>query len=195
VVESPVVVETDLLLKEVADEMGRGHTWKRADVGVFFGEPGKKVPDPYFGGEGPERSGCVRCGGCMVGCRFGAKNTLDQNYLYLAEKRGASIQPESRVIDVIPLKGGGYELVIERSTQFFRTRRTLRARGVVFSAGSYGTVNLLMRCREQGSLAGLSPQLGRYLRTNSEALLGVRSNRRDVDYSKGIAITSGVYVD
>jgi cholesterol oxidase len=193
--ESAVIVETDRMLKEVADEMGRGHTWHKATVGVYFGEAGKTVPDPYFGGEGPERTGCILCGGCMVGCRHGAKNTLDQNYLYLAEKKGVEIQPESRVIDVRPLEGGGYELTIERSTGLVHRRRTLRARGVVLSGGSYGTVDLLMRCKERGSLAKLSDRLGHYLRTNSEALLGVRSRRDDVDYSKGIAITSGVFVD
>jgi cholesterol oxidase len=204
VVESPIVVETDRMLKEVADEMGRGETFKRADVGVYFGEAGKTVPDPFFGGEGPDRTGCIMCGGCMVGCRHNAKNTLDLNYLYLAEKRGTRIEPESRVVDIRPLAKeregeGGYELTIERSTaSVFRrshTRRTLRARGVVVSGGSYGTVDLLMRCKERGSLPRLSSQLGRYLRTNSEALLGVRSSDPDVDYSKGIAITSGVFVD
>jgi cholesterol oxidase len=195
VTESKVVVETDLLLKEVAEEMGQGHTWKRADVGVFFGTPGKTVADPYFDGEGPERTGCTMCGGCMVGCRVGAKNTLDQNYLYFAEKKGVVVQPESRVIDVKPLEGGGYELTIERSTGLLSKRRKLRARGIVMSGGSYGTVNLLMRCKEHGSLPKLSPHLGTYLRTNSEALLGVRSNKPDVDYSKGLAITSGAFVD
>jgi cholesterol oxidase len=195
VTESQVVVETDRMLKEVAEEMGRGHTWKKADVGVFFGEPGKTVPDPFFEGEGPPRTGCTMCGGCMVGCRVGAKNTLDQNYLYLAEKKGTVIQPESRVVRVEPLASGGYELTIERSTGLFSKRRTLRARGVVMSAGSYGTVDLLMRCKEDGTLDKLSPHLGTYLRTNSEALLGVRSNRSDVDYSTGLAITSGAFVD
>ena len=195
VTESQVVVETDRMLKEVADEMGRGHTWKKADVGVFFGEPGKTVADPFFDGEGPPRTGCTLCGGCMVGCRVGAKNTLDQNYLYLAEKKGATIQPESRVVDVTPRSGGGYELTVETSTGWRKRRRTLRARGVVVSGGSYGTVDLLMRCKDRGSLGKLSRRLGSYLRTNSEALLGVRSNEPDVDYSKGIAITSGVFVD
>lgn len=193
--ESAVVVETDRMLKEVAEEMGRGHTWHKATVGVYFGEAGKTVPDPFFEGEGPERTGCTLCGGCMVGCRVGAKNSLDRNYLYLAEKRGVVVQPESRVTDVRPLEGGGYELVIERSTGFFHPERRLRARGVVVSGGSYGTVELLMRCKDRGSLAKLSPVLGHYLRTNSEALLGVRSRRDDVDYSRGIAITSGVFVD
>jgi cholesterol oxidase len=195
VVESPFVVETDEMLKEVAEEMGRGHTFHKAKVAVFFGEPGKEVPDPYFGGEGPPRSGCIKCGACMVGCRHGAKNTLDQNYLYFAEKKGAVVHPESRVLDVRPLEAGGYELTIARSTGILHPRRTIRARAVVVSAGSYGTVELLMKCKERGSLAKLSSQLGHYLRTNSEALLAIRSRRDDVDYSKGIAITSGVFVD
>src|SRR6185295_1449407 len=128
VVESAIVVETDRMLKEVADEMGRGHTWKKADVGVYFGEPGVTVKDPFFGGEGPDRTGCIMCGGCMVGCRHGAKNTLDQNYLSLAEKRGLVIQPETRVIDVQPLDGGGYELTIENSVGFFKKLRSRRRR-------------------------------------------------------------------
>ncbi len=195
VVESQVVVETDRILKEVAEDMGRGHTWKRAEVGVYFGEPGKTVKDPFFDGEGPDRTGCTMCGRCMVGCKVGAKNTLDQNYLYLAEKKGVVVQPDSRVLDVKPLDGGGYELTIERSTGIRKHLRTVRVRGVVVSGGSYGTVDLLMRCKERGSLGKLSDQLGRYLRTNSEALLGVRSSDPDVDYSKGLAISAGVYVD
>ncbi len=193
--ESAVVVETDRMLKEVAEEMGRGHTWHKATVGVYFGDAGKTVPDPFFDGEGPERTGCTLCGGCMVGCRVGAKNSLDKNYLYLAEKRGVVVHPESRVTDIVPLESGGYELTVERSTGLFHPERKLRARGIVVAGGSYGTVDLLMRCKDRGSLTRLSPMLGHFLRTNSEALLGVRSRRDDVDYSRGIAITSGVFVD
>jgi len=204
--ESQVVVETDRLLAEVAADMGRGETWKRHTVGVYFGEPGKKAPDPYFGGAGPERSGCTLCGGCMVGCRIGAKNTLDQNYLYLAEKRGAVILPETRVVDLIPLdeRGApaaeadgqhGYALSVERSTGLLHPRREITARQVVLSGGSYGTSNLLMRAKQRGSLPRLSDTLGTYVRTNSEAILGARTRRTDVDYSRGIAITSGVLVD
>ena len=197
-VESPILVETDRILEEIAGELGRGDTFHAHTVGVYFGEAGKTVPDPFFGGEGPERTGCIQCGACMVGCRHNAKNTLDKNYLYLAEKRGAVIQPESRVIDIAPIgdgEGAGYVLTIERSLGFFRPRRQLRVRGVVVSAGSFGTVDLLMRCRERGSLPRVSGQLGNFVRTNSEALLAVRSRRDDVDYSKGIAITSGAFVD
>ena len=195
VVRSPIIVETDRMLKAVAEEMGRGDTFHHANVGVYFGEPGKTVPDPFFDGEGPERTGCTMCGGCMVGCRIGAKNTLDQNYLYLAEKKGCQIIPETRVKDIQPLEGGGYRLTLEKSTGILSHTRTIRVRGVVVSGGSYGTVDLLMRCKEKGSLPKLSEALGTYLRTNSEAILGIRSKRDDVDYSKGIAITSGAFID
>jgi cholesterol oxidase len=194
-VPSACVVETDRLLKKVADDLGRGHTWHRANVGVFFGEPGKTVPDPYFEGRGPERTGCTMCGGCMVGCRVGAKNTLDQNYLYLAERMGARVFAESRVVDLRAMSGGGYELTIQSSTHAREALRKMRTKGVVVSAGSFGTVDLLMRSRDRGSLPKISDRLGDYLRTNSEAILAVRSKDKSVDHSKGIAITSGVYVD
>ncbi len=194
-VRSPFIVETDRVLKEVADDLGRGDTFHHHTVGVYFGEPGKEEPDPFFEGEGPDRTGCIRCGACMVGCRHEAKNTLDKNYLYLAEKRGTVIFPETRVLDIRPLPGGGYEIATEKSTGFFHPRRTFTTRGVVVSAGSFGTVELLMRCKERGSLPKISSELGNFVRTNSEALLAVRSRKDDVDYSKGIAITSGALVD
>lgn len=195
-VPNAVVGEADRMLKEVAEELGRGDTFHRTTVGVYFGEPGVKVADPFFGGEGPERTGCTLCGGCMVGCRYGAKNTLDKNYLWLAEKRGARVFPESRVLDVRALReGDGYELTVERSTGWRHARTTLRARNVIAAAGSYGTVDLLMHAKARGSLPKLSDALGGYVRTNSEALVGIRSRRRDVDHSRGIAIASGAYVD
>ena len=197
-VPSACVVETDRLLKKVADDMGRGHTWHRANVGVYFGEAGRTVSDPFFDGAGPERTGCTMCGGCMIGCRVGAKNSLDYNYLYLAERMGARVYPESRVTDVRALskdEGGGYELTIAKSTGCATRISKMRVKGVVASAGSFGTVDLLMRSKERGSLPRISGQLGDYLRTNSEAILAVRSRQTDVDHSKGIAITSGVYVD
>jgi len=194
-VPSPVIMEADRMLEEVAGEMGHGSTFRRATVGVYFGEPGVRAADPYFGGEGPDRAGCTLCGGCMIGCRYGAKNTLDKNYLWLAEKRGARVFPESRVVDVRPRDGAGFELTVERSTGWLHRRSALRARGVVIAAGSFGSVELLMRCKERGSLPKLSEALGHYVRTNSETLLGVRSRRRDVDHSRGIAITSGADVD
>ncbi len=187
----------DELLRQVVDEeTGRGRTFTKHTVGVWFGEPERTVADPFFGGEGPARTGCILCGECMTGCRHGAKNTLDQNYLFLAERRGCVIRPETLVTDVRPLPGGGYQVHTVRSTAHWRKqRRVFRAKGVVFSAGTLGTVKLLLRCKESGSLPGLSEQLGNYVRTNNEALLGATARDDAVDYSHGIAITSGVFPD
>ena len=199
-VPSPQVFDADLLLREaVEEETGRGATFRPHDVSVFTGEPGVEVPDPYFGGRGPRRTGCTFCGSCMTGCRVGAKNTLDRNYLHLAERHGCEIVPEVRVTDVRPVpaaEGGGYAVSMERSTAWFRKgRRTLRVKGVVFSAGAIGTTRLLLECRERGSLPALSPRLGDFVRTNSEALVGATVRRPDIDFSRGLAITSGVDVD
>ncbi len=186
--------ETDLMLREIATDMGVGETWKPTQVAVYFGEPGKTAADPYFDGTGPERTGCTQCGGCMVGCRHGAKNTLDKNYLYFAEKLGTQIIPETEVLDIRELAGGGYEVDTRRITDLvFKRRRTFRTRGIVLSGGVLGTVPLLLKCKERGSLARLSDQLGNFVRTNSEALVGAKSRRPDVDYSRGVAIASGFH--
>ncbi len=187
---------TDHMLRDVADEMGRGQTYHPTDVAVFFGEPGQTVPDPYFHGQGPERAGCTLCGGCMVGCRHNAKNTLDKNYLFLAERLGVKIIPETEVRDVRESPDGGYQVDTVRITdRWFKRRRTLRCRGIVAAAGVLGTVPLLMKCRSSGSLPRVSSQLGRFVRTNSEALVGSTSRDRDVDFSRGIAIASGFRPD
>ena len=191
---SPQVGKADQCLREVGIEM-RGHdTFHKNDVGIFFGEPNKSVPDPYFAGRGPDRTGCTFCGACMVGCPVGAKNTLDKNYLHLAEGNGARVFPETKVIGVRPWNGG-YEVQAVRSTGLRHPRRVYRVRGVVFSAGVLGTVKLLMHCRLKGMLPNLSVRLGDYVRTNSEALLGVKSRDRSVDWNDQIAITSGIYAD
>jgi len=195
VVEAPELYEADRVLLRTCQEMGREEHFRKTQVGVYFGEAGQSVSDPYFGGEGPPRSGCVRCGGCMVGCRFGAKNTLDLNYLYLAEKRGAEVIPEHRVTNVVPLAEGGYRLELRKSTSFFGKRRRLTAKNVVLAAGVLGTVPLLMRCKEEGALPNLSERLGDRVRTNSEALLGVRSGKDGPTLGGGIAISAGVDVD
>lgn len=188
--------EADRILADIASDMGRGDTYVRTPVGVYFGEPGKTVPDPYFGGAGPDRSGCTLCGGCMVGCRHGAKNTLDRNYLYFAEKLGAEVHPMRTVVDVRPLPDGGYEVEhVESGAWFMKDRRVTRAKNVVLSAGVLGTVNLLLQCKERGSLPNLSDQLGKCVRTNSEAILGASTSREGEDWSRGIAITSSMHPD
>lgn len=194
VTETPKDFPADQLLKRAAEKIGQGHTFERTKVGVYFGEPGKTVPDPYFGGEGPERTGCVFCGGCMVGCRFNAKNTLDKNYLWFAERRGAEVIPETRV-ELIRAVDGGYEVETRRSTALFSKERTVyRAKKVVLSAGVLGTVKLLSVCKEQGTLPNISPRLGRYVRTNSEAIIASTARKGDVSYSEGIAIGSGIHL-
>jgi cholesterol oxidase len=190
--------EPDVLLKDIARKMGREASYVRTPVAVYFGEPGARGEprDPYFNGLGPDRSPCTLCGGCMVGCRHGAKNTLDKNYLYFAEKRGAVIEPMRTVTDVRALPGGGYEITHEESGAWFaKARRVVRARNVVLSAGVLGTVKLLLECRERGSLPNVSACLGERVRTNSEAILGVTSSSDKVNYSKGIAITSSFHPD
>ncbi len=188
------------LLREFGERIGAGDTYSRTRVGVFFGEPGKTVADPYFDGEGPPRTGCTRCGRCMVGCPQGAKNTLVKNYLWLAERRGAEVMPEREVVDVRPLGAtdgsDGYLVTSERPGAWLRRdRRVQTARGVVVSAGPLGTNSLLANCRHSGSLPNLSPRLGELVRTNSEAILAVTAPDDEVDYTKRIAITSSVYPD
>jgi cholesterol oxidase len=194
---NPRLWPADAALKEIADEMGMGRTFQPTEVGAFFGEPGKEVPDPFFGGEGPPRAGCIHCGGCMVGCRHNAKNTLVKNYLYFAEKQGAQVWPECEVRDIRPLPegqpdGARYEVSYRSSTAWLsRPERRVRARNVILSAGALGTLRLLFRCRDvTRSLPNISPRLGDLVRTNSEAVLGATNRRFTTDYSEGIAITS-----
>ncbi|HNK57494.1 MAG TPA: GMC family oxidoreductase [Leptospiraceae bacterium] len=197
VIENPKLWEVDDYMKQTADEMGVGHTFKRTPVGINFHE--KDKVDPYFNGEGPERNSCNFCGGCMVGCRFNAKNTLDKNYLYFVEKLGATIIPETKVDKLIPLSpdgGDGYEVQTRSTTGFFgNPRKTFRARNVVLSAGVLGTLGILLKMQQEKIMTRLSPMLGKTVRTNSESLVGVTSLRKGVDFSKGIAITSSIYPD
>jgi cholesterol oxidase len=205
VTPNPRLWPADHLLKEIADEWKQGHTFHPTDVGIFFGNPGhegEEVPDPFFGGEGPARRACKQCGGCMVGCRYNAKNTLDKNYLYLAEKWGAEVRPECLVEDIRPLEAGQpdearYEVAYRSSTAWLKgPEHRVRGRNVIVAAGALGTLRLLLRCREiTGSLPKISPRLGDLVRTNSESLTGVVSRKKDVDFSEGIAITSIFHAD
>jgi len=229
VTTNPYDDPADQLLRELGEELGVSDTYKKTPVGVYFGEPGSAAHvangdssgpggagsapngdssdpgaathDPYFGGEGPDRTPCSLCGRCMVGCPHGSKNTLVKNYLYLAEKRGAKVSPERTVIDIRPLGKGdgseGYEVESVRSGAWVRReRRVQRARGVVVSAGPLGTNTLLQRCRLGGSLPRISARLGELVRTNSEAILAVTVPE---DYPesliKRVAITSSIYPD
>ncbi len=197
-VPNPRLETGDRVLEKIARELGKKDRFGPTTTAVYFGEPERTVPDPYFGGRGPERAGCIFCGGCMVGCRYNAKNTLDKNYLHLAEGNGATIRPECEVVDVRP-KGredgsDGYEVLWRPSTRFARERGSASARGVVFAAGVLGTVKLLARLRRK-SLPGLSERIGMDVRTNSESLMGVMTFDRDAKFSDGVAIGSILQFD
>lgn len=205
VTENKILGPADYLLKRAAVLTGAEHTFYCTKVAMLQppdGEPpGKELPDPYFGGEGPLRATCVACGGCMLGCRYRAKNTLDLNYLYLAEKRGARVFSETKVVDVTPLGGvgdgdAGYEVRTVKSTGWIRReQRLFTSQSVIFSASSLGTMELLFQLKENGSLPAISEQLGKHVRTNSESLIGARTPGYPEDLSQGIAIGSGVYID
>ena len=190
----------DRALEAVAEGAGLGDSFAPAPVGVFLGEPEVTVPDPYFGGRGPERTGCHHCGACMTGCRHGAKNTLDLNYLWLAEGEGATIQPDTEVTWIRPMEEdrlaagapARFEITARRRDGLFRhTPQTLRAHQVILAGGVLGTVELLARLRERpDGLPDLSDRVGDRVRTNSEVLLGVTSRNRELDMSRGVAITS-----
>lgn len=206
VTENPRQWTADAVLKEVATELGVQSTFQPTRVGVFFGngqeQEGQEVPDPYFGGEGPPRNPCIHCGGCMVGCRYNAKNTLMKNYLYFAVKRGAKILPEVTADNIVPLQpnqpdGARYEVAYHSTTAWlFKPERCIRGRNVIFSAGTLGTLSLLFKCREVSqTLPRISSRLGELVRSNSETLLGSMGKDRRIDYSKGIAITSIFHAD
>jgi cholesterol oxidase len=189
VTENRALMEGERTLQRVAERMNSADTFHATEVGVFFGKPDVTVPDPYFSGAGPERTGCNFCGGCMVGCRFGAKNTLDKNYLYFAEKWGTKVFPELQVTRLIPV-AGGYEVETKQSTSLFGTAGPrLRATRVVLAAGVLGTVELLLKNRDQyGTLPNISARLGDFVRTNGESLLGATSFDAHRELSRGIAI-------
>lgn len=205
VAQNPRLWKPDEVMRGIASSLGMEDTHHPTDVGAYFSEPGMEgveVPDPYFGGEGPPRIACNHCGGCMVGCRNNAKNTLVKNYLYLAEKWGAQVLPEAEVLDIRPVPTGSsgearYEVAYRRTTAWLpHPLRTVRARSVILAAGALGTMRLLFRCRDEtGSLRHLSNQLGAVVRTNSETLLGSTSRSNETDYSKGLAITSIFHAD
>lgn len=205
VAENNILGPADHMLRRTAEWAGCGATFYQTRVGVLqsssAGTPGEQLSDPFFDGRGPSRKTCIGCGGCMIGCRFEAKNTLDKNYLFLAEKLGAQVFPETKVVDVTPLSGksdgsAGYEVWTTNSfARFSRDSKRFTCSAVVFAASSLGTMELLFRLREKGSLPRISDRLGKHVRTNSESLIGARMPGSSEDYSRGIAIGSGVYID
>ncbi|OZB83545.1 GMC family oxidoreductase [Microbacterium sp. 13-71-7] len=186
------------IMAGAAEDLGVAKTFRRAPVGVYFGAPGETVPDPFFGGEGPSRTGCTLCGNCMVGCRVGAKNTLMKNYLALAERRGAVIEALRTVVEVRELAGGGFSVTTRRSGAWGPgRRRTVTAEHVVLAAGTWGSQQLLHRMKASGALPRIPDALGRLTRTNSEALDGAVSTAvpEEAGFAHGVAITTSFHVD
>lgn len=198
VTTNPWTSPADEVMRQVAEDLGVGRTYRPTPVGVFFGDgdtrPGTRVSDPFFGGLGPDRRACTHCGECLTGCRHGAKNTLVKNYLHLAEKAGATVHPLTTVTEVRPLPGGGYACSSVHTTQRWR-KRVFTAEHVVFAASALGTQRLLHRMRDRGLLPRLSSRLGLLARTNSEAVLAARTTRRDTAYHRGVAISSSFHPD
>lgn len=195
-VEGPV----EDVMRQAAQDMGVAHTFRKTPVGIFFGEPGRTVSDPYFGGAGPARTGCTECGNCMVGCRVGAKNTLMKNYLALAERLGVRIKPMRTVVRLgeVPGEAGLHRILHERTgPRHGQDRRVTTARHVIVAAGTWGTQNLLHSMKAERELARISDRLGELTRTNSESLLGAITDKvpSGIDLTKGIAITSSFHPD
>ena len=195
---NPELKTGDLALQALADQIRKSADCGPTNVAVFFGKPQETVDDPYFNGDGPPRAGCNFCAGCMIGCRYNAKNTLDKNYLYLAQKNGAEILAESEVYDVHPLAGrkgdAGYRIKFKSLRSLFTKHRELTSRGVVFAGGALGTNKLLLRLQKNG-LPALSEKLGHDIRTNSESLIGVTTFDKETTFSEGVAIGSIVHTD
>lgn len=197
VAENPHFSPSDKAMKDVAEEMGVGHTFKMAPLGVHFGKgPGIIEKDPYFGGVGPDRHGCQQCGACMTGCRFNAKNTLPKNYLGLAESAGAKVFPEHTVESLEELPNGGWKITARKSSAWFGGNRVFTAGDVVVAAGTYNTQKLLHKMKDSKKLPKLSKALGKLSRTNSESLVGaVMPHGGEIDFSNGAAITSSFFPD
>ncbi|MEV6275225.1 GMC oxidoreductase [Nocardia sp. NPDC051832] len=189
----------DGLMRELAAELGVPQGYRRTPLAVYFGENGKTVPDPYFDGAGPARTGCVRCGQCMLGCRYGAKNSLPKNYLWLAERAGTTVLADLKVFDIAPLGGGsgehGFRLRVRRPGLWPGSTREFTARGVVVAAGALGTNELLAACKRNGSLPELSDRLGEVVRTNDESIPAATTGVRGADYRGDAAITSSIFLD
>ena len=196
VAQNPYFSASDKAMKQVADQMGVGHTFKLAPLGVYFGDGvGVKSKDPFFGGVGPDRSGCLQCGACMTGCRHNAKNTLPKNYLGLAESAGAKVFPENTVTKVEQLADGSWVVTARKSSAWFGKKRRFTAANVVIAAGTYNTQKLLHKMKTTGVLPKISDYLGKLSRTNSEALTGSIMPKGGTDFSKGSAITSSFFPD
>ena len=196
ITKNPSLDKMDAFLEQTAREMGVHETFGPTPMGIYFGTPETLAEDPFFDGRGPSRTGCHLCGECLTGCPHGAKNSLDKNYLYLAQKAGAVILPERKAVNIIPVENGGYRIMLRHPTKRLKTYRPITAGKVVLSAGVLGTLELLFRCRDvTRTLPDISREMGTVVRTNSEAIVGVLSPDPALDLSRGTTISSDFYPD
>ena len=193
-VQNPYFSPSDQAMQDVATEMGVGDTFQMASLGIYFGNhTDEKVSDPFFGGVGPDRNGCIQCGCCMTGCRHNAKNTLPKNYLGLAEQAGATVYPLTTVRKIEQGANGEWIITAGKTAPWSVGKKIFRAHEVVIAAGTYNTQKLLHRMKDEGVLPGLSDRLGDLSRTNSESLVGATMPNADIDFSSGSAITSSFF--
>lgn len=194
---NPKIFDGDIELQRMSKELGKEKHFEYTNVAIYFGEENVTKKDPYYNGEGPERSGCNFCGGCMTGCRHNAKNTLDKNYLFLAQKKGSVVLAENEVVGIVPMDingSGGYEVSVKSSKSVFKKRKKYTTRGVIFSGGVLGTVKLLLKLKST-TLPKISDKLGEDIRTNNETLISVSTLDKNKNVSKGVAIGSILHTD
>ena len=190
--------EADRVWKSLAEELGKEDQYERTKIGVFIGKPGVEVEDPYFDGKGPRRKGCIYCANCSIGCKHDAKNSLDKNYLYLAQQLGCEILANSKVTNISPLSAdgsAGYEVTFKNTYSWLGKKQKVRTKGIVLSGGVLGTVALLLEMKDKKYLPNLSDRLGEFIRTNSESLLTITNTDRKKDFVKGVQIGSIIHID
>ena len=182
---NPEFFDADKILQSIS----KNQKFEPVKVAVYFGKENTRVSDPYFGGAGPDRTACNFCGQCMTGCPYDAKNTLDKNYLFLAQKYGAEILAEHLVTGIIPGNDNTYTVEFRKTGKFFARKKQLRSKGVILSAGVLGTVPLLLKLKRT-TMKKISDMAGKDVRSNNEALIFVTTPDKQYDMSKGVAIGS-----
>jgi len=193
------------LMQEGAAKLGQANRFRPAPVAVSFDqqlaydfndEPDIKKSRTFTNKHSAEQGYCAQLGECDIGCRAGAKNTLDKNYLFLAQKKGAQIRPLHLVTNIEPIPGG-YRVHHDELRDGGRISGTTTAAIVVVAAGSLGSTELLLRCRDvTGTLPQISRFLGRNWSSNGDFLTPAFYLHREVWPDRGVAIGSVIdYLD
>ncbi len=197
----PQWTERMKLMQEAATKIGQADRFRPLELAVSFdpdwtyGRPDARNPSQskkFINAQGVEQGTCVHLGNCDIGCDVGAKNTLDHNYIPWAEKHGAEVRPLHLVTDICPADGG-YRVSYDRLEQGRRIPGAVTARLVIVAAGSLGSTELLLRCRDQNhSLPGISSFLGRDWSSNGDFLTPALYAGRTVAPTWGPTISSAI---